>query len=156
METKTRISVQDRFEINELIARYYLANDEKDVEAALACCTDDAIISGDFSMRPDHQEEDLKKIYAGEPGKKRHLMLNHIVTDFEGDTARTQHLMLVIEASLIPAAVATSQVTDVLKRTAEGWKIAEHKITVDPSGKWIVQMGQGIQNMIETVKEKLS
>ena len=83
-------------------------------------------------------------------------MLNHIVTDFERDTARTQHLMLVIEASLIPAAVATSQVTDVLKRTAEGWKIAEHKIAVDPSGKWIVQMGQGIQNMIETVKEKLS
>ena len=150
-----KLSAEDRLDLYELLYRYYSANDDKDVEAALACCTEDATISGDFTMRSDHQEEDLKRIYAGEPGKKRHLMLNPIILSVDGDEVKLQHLMLVIEASLIPATVATSKVIDRMVRTPDGWRIADHKIEVDPSGKWIVQLGQGIQNMIENVKEKL-
>ena len=150
------LPIADRLEIEELIARYYFANDAKDVEQALSYCTDDAIISGDFTMRADHQAEDLAKIYAGEPGKKRHLMMNHVVLEAGAEEVRSQHLMLVIEASLIPATVATSFVTDRLRKTADGWRIAEHRIEVDDSARWMVKAGQKVQSVIETVKDKLS
>ena len=137
------------------LARYYAANDGKDIDAALLECTEDATISGDFTMRAKHQRGDMQNIYATEPGKKRHLMLNPIILSAEGDEVRMQHLMLVIEASVIPAAVATSKVTDVLRRTPDGWKIAEHVIEVDPSGKWMVKAAQAVKQAVDTVKDQL-
>ena len=149
------LSVEDRLDINELLAKYYYANDAKDVDRALAVCTSDATITGDFTMRADHQREDLAKIYASEPGNKRHLMLNPLILSVDGDEVRMQHLMLVIEASLVPATIATSFVTDRLRRTEDGWKIVEHKIEVDDSARWMVKAGQKVQEVIETVNEKL-
>ena len=151
-----RLSADDRLDILDMLARYYRANDNKDVDQALAECTTDAIISGDFEMRATHQREDLEKIYAGEPGKKRHLMLNPIFLSTSVDEVELRHLMLVIEASVIPAAVATSDVYDKIRRVDGAWKIAEHRIEVDPSAKWMVQAGQKVQEIVETVKEKLS
>lgn len=151
-----KLSADDRLDLHELISRYYEANDEKDIDGALSFCTPDATITGDFEMRADHQQEDLKKIYAGEPGKKRHLMLNPIILSATENEVHMQHLLLVIEASVFPAAVATSKVTDVIRRTPDGWKIAQHRIEVDPSGKWMVSLAQKVQNAVETVKEKLS
>ena len=152
----TSLPADDRLAILDLMARYYLANDAKDVDRALAECTSDAVISGDFEMRATHQREDLQKIYDGEPGKKRHLFLNPIFLSATADSVRLQHLMLVIEASLVPATVATSKVTDELRRVDGQWKIAEHRIEVDDSAKWMVQAGQKVQEVVDTVKEKLS
>lgn len=150
------LSATDRLDINELLAAYYAANDAKDVDRALSYCTSDATITGDFEMRADHQREDLAKIYASEPGAKRHLMLNPLITAVNGDEVRMQHLMLVIEASLVPATIATSFVTDRLVRTEGGWKIREHRIEVDDSARWMVKAGQKVQAAVETVKERLS
>ena len=149
------LSATDRLDINELLAAYYAANDAKDVDRALSYCTPDATITGDFEMRADHQKEDLAKIYAGEPGKKRHLMLNPLILEVDGDEVRMQHLMLVLEASLIPATVATSFVTDRLRRTEAGWKIVEHRIEVDDSARWMVKAGQKVQEVVAGVREKL-
>ena len=153
---KTSLSADDRLDILDMLARYYLANDAKDVEQALTECTADAVITGDFEMRADHQREDLQKIYAGEPGKKRHLMLNPIFLSATDDQVEVRHLMLVIEASLVPATIATSNVYDKIRRVNGDWKIAEHRIEVDPSAKWMVQAGQKVQEIVETVKDKLS
>lgn len=154
MQTYHQLSPKDRFAILEVLAQYYAANDEKDIIAALAVCTSDATIEGDFTMRATHQRADLEKIYATEPGKKRHLMLNPIVLEASKNEVRLQHLMLVIEASVIPAAIATSKVIDVMRRTFRGWKIAMHRIEVDPSGKWMVQAAQKVQEVVENVKQR--
>ena len=151
-----QLSAADRLAILDMVARYYLANDAKDVEQALAECTADAVITGDFEMRAAHQREDLEKIYAGEPGKKRHLMMNPIFLSSSADEVEMRHLMLVIEASLVPATVATSNVYDRIRRIDGDWKIAEHRIEVDDSARWMVQAGQKVQEIVETVKEKLS
>lgn len=150
------LSIEDRVAINELLARYYLANDNKDVNAALACCTPDATIDGDFTMSSDQQEEDLERIYQGEPGLKRHLMLNPIVLEVSEEQVSMQHMMLVVEASVFPKVIATSKVHDIFKKVESEWKIHVHTIEIDPSGKWIVKIGKGVQSMIESLKQKFS
>ena len=153
------LSADDRFAILDVIARYNLAADEKDVEATLARYTADGYIDGDMAAGPgpDAMREGLPKIFQAEVTLKRHIAAN--VRFGEPDDAgevEVGYVLLVMEAGAVPAAVATSMITDTFRRVDGAWKVAHHPVAVDPSARWMVKAAETVQAGIEKVRDALS
>ena len=153
------LTADERFALLDVIARYNLAADQKDVEATLALYTDDGHIDGDMTTGrgKDAMREDLPRIFQAEVTLKRHIATN---VRFGEPTASGEvqvgYVLLVMEAGAVPAAVATSLVTDTFRRDGDTWKVAHHHVAVDPSARWMVKAAEAVQSGIETVKKAIS
>ena len=153
------LSADDRFALLDLIARYNLAADEKDVEATVAYYTDDGQISGDMSTGrgKDAMREGLPKIFQAEVTLKRHIATNvRFGEPNASGEVEVGYVLLVMEAGAIPAAVATSMITDTFRRVDGAWKVAHHHVAVDPSARWMVKAAEKVQAGIEKVKDALT
>jgi ketosteroid isomerase-like protein len=128
------LTADDKFEILDLIARYNLTADEKDVEGMLGCYTDDGVIEGDMSTGKgkDAMRVDLPRLFAMEGTLKRHLVMNHRISG-DGERAEVRYLLLVIEGESIPAVGASTQVCDELRKEGGRWLVARHSLKIDPA-----------------------
>ena len=152
------LSADDRFALLDLIARYNLAADEKDVEATVALYTADGQIEGDMATGPGHAglREGLPDIFASEPGLKRHLANNVAFLGVDaGGEVRVRYVLLVMEASTITLSIATSLIHDRFRKVGGQWRVAHHHIAVDPSARWMVRAGHEVQQVVKKVKAAL-
>jgi ketosteroid isomerase-like protein len=135
------LTVGDRLEIMELVARYNLAADEKDVEATLAEYADDGVIEGFYSTGrgKEAMRRDLPAVFEAEGTLKRHLAPNLRISG-DGDVAGVSYVLLVVEGEERPTVGATALIRDELRKVEGRWLVARHHITVDPS---IRVYGQG-------------
>ena len=152
------LSADDRFALLDLIARYNLVADEKDVEATIALYTEDGQIVGDMSTGPGHAglREDLPDIFALEVTLKRHLACNVRFAEPAGDEVEAHYVLHVVEAGVAPVTVATSLVSDRFRRVAGEWKVARHHVAIDPSARWIMKAGEKVQAGVEKLRDRLS
>src|SRR3712207_3990870 len=134
------LTAEDRLEIMDLVARYNLAADEKDVEATLAEYADDGVIEGFYSTGrgKEAMRQDLPAIFEAEGTLKRHLALNPRMAG-DGDEAEVSYVLLVVEGEERPAVGATALIRDQLRRVGDRWLVVRHGIEVDPSIKVYVQ-----------------
>jgi ketosteroid isomerase-like protein len=128
------LTVEDRLEIMDLVARYNYAADLKDIEATVADYTDDGTIEGFYSTGrgKDAMRRDLVGIFAGEGTLKRHLAPNLRIAG-DGDTAEVSYVLLVIEGETSPSVGATAAITDRVRKVDGRWLVERHRIDVDPS-----------------------
>ena len=128
------LTVEDRLEIMDLVARYNLAADEKDVEATLAEYADDGVIEGFYSTGrgKEAMRQDLPAIFDAEGTLKRHLAPNLKISG-DGDVAEISYVLLVVEGEERPAVGATAFIRDELRKVGDRWLVARHHIEVDPS-----------------------
>ena len=130
------LTVEDRLEILELLSRYNLAADDKDVEAMVADFTEDGMIEGFYStgQGKEAMRRDLPAIFEAEGTLKRHLALNPRMAG-DGDEAEVSYILLVVEGEERPAVGATALIRDELRKVGDRWLVARHRIEVDPSIK---------------------
>ena len=130
------LSVVDRLEVLELLSRYNLAADDKDVEAMVADFTEDGMIEGFYStgQGKEAMRRDLPAIFEAEGTLKRHLALNPRMFG-DGDEAEVSYVLLVVEGEERPAVGATALIRDELRKVGDRWLGARHRIEVDPSIK---------------------
>lgn len=154
------LSADDRFALLDLIARYNMAADDKDVEATVALYTEDGQISGDMATGPGHAglRADLPGIFALEVTLKRHIAANVRFADApEGaDEAEAAYVLHVVEAGVAPVTVATSVVTDRFRRVGGEWRVAHHHVAIDPSARWVMKAAETVQHGVEKVKDALT
>jgi ketosteroid isomerase-like protein len=133
-ETAMALSVEDRLEIMDVIARYNLAADEKDVEATLKHYAEDGRIEGFYSTGEGKEamRRDLPAIFEGEGTLKRHLAPNLVIEGDEGGV-RVRYVLLVVEGEERPMVGATALITDKMAKVGGRWLISRHLIEVDPS-----------------------
>jgi ketosteroid isomerase-like protein len=128
------LTAEDRLEIVDLVARYNLAADEKDVEATLAEYADDGVIEGFYSTGrgKEAMRQDLPAIFDAEGTLKRHLAPNLKISG-DGDVAEISYVLLVVEGEERPAVGATAFIRDELRKVGDRWLVTRHHIEVDPS-----------------------
>ncbi len=130
------LSVEHRLEILELLSRYNLAADDKDVEAMVTDFADDGVIEGFYStgQGKEAMRRDLPPIFEAEGTLKRHLALNPRMSG-DGEVAEASYVLLVVEGEERPAVGATALIRDELRKVADRWLVVRHRIEVDPSIK---------------------
>ena len=128
------LSVEDRLGIMEVVARYNLAADEKDVESTLLHYAENGQIEGFYSTGrgKEAMRRDLPAIFEGEGTLKRHLAPNLLI-DGDGENARVSYVLLVVEGEERPMVGATAWITDEMTKVDGRWLISRHLIEVDPS-----------------------
>lgn len=153
-----QLTAEDRFAILDVIAKYNLAADEKDVEATIALYTEDGHIDGDMSTGTGKEamRQDLPDIFAAEVTLKRHIASNIQFKERNGNEVEVGYILLVIEGGIAPFAVATSIITDTYRLVDQDWKVARHHVAVDPNAKWMVKAGEKVQRGVEKVKKVIS
>lgn len=126
--------ISDRLEIQDLLARYCHAIDERDWDALDRVFTADAIIDYSAAGGAAGAYPEIKR-WLGEALAK-FPMFQHLAAttklDLEGDTARARTILF--NPMLFPDASGTPQpffiglwYVDQLTRTAEGWRIIERR-----------------------------
>lgn len=130
------VTTGDKLEIIEVLAGANRAADEKDVEKHASYYIEGGTIEGDMqaSGSGDDFRSDLRSIFEGEPGLKRHVGSGHLFEQ-DGDKVVVKSLLTVLEGDDAPSVVATADITDELVRADSGWKIARHTVCMDPGTK---------------------
>ena len=125
------VPVEDRLEVQELVARYSIARDDKDLDALLGCFVEDAVfrrrgqvVEGraairDFflaSMRRYELTTHTNHAQVLDPGPDEGQLLGLV----------TGHAELVLDAQLV---VASYRYHDRYSRTSHGWRIADRSLS---------------------------
>ena len=132
------LTLEDKFDIQQLCARYYVSTDEKDVDGFMDCWIDDDEIFfesefGNFKGRQEIRDFEDNHVHRGMAVGKRHLLGNVIIEDGEDDnTAYVTSYLVVMEVAEIPQIVATAiyRKSKAVKTDA-GWKFVHRKMDVD-------------------------
>lgn len=133
------LSAEDKQEIIDLHARYYLSTDEKDVNGYMSCWVDDdeivfESVFGNFTGRQLLKDFEDEHTSRGMAVGKRHLLGNVSIRVGENeDTAYATSYMIVMDVINVPQIVATGIYRDSkIVKTKEGWKFRHRKLEVDP------------------------
>lgn len=144
------LTADDRIEIHELCARYYVSTDEKDVDGFMACWADHDDISfesvfGSFRGRAALRAFEDEHVHRGMAVGKRHLLGNVIVREGEtADRARVTSYLMVVEVADIPHIVATAIYRDSeVVRTPQGWRFVSRRMEVDAGFQKLMAQQQG-------------
>src|SRR5688572_9573909 len=128
-----RMSVEDRLDVLDLLARYAHAQDEANIEGFLGCFTPDAHLD-----LPDKQVSgpDLRafaEYFAAKPGRPgwQHHITNSVI-DGDGDRCRVKSLLLWITRDAEGRSVLSGQATyiDDCVKTDGRWLIARHTVRI--------------------------
>jgi hypothetical protein len=134
------LAASDLLEIQNLIATYCIATDNKDVDGFMNCWVDASAFEGYDSgaMGSMKTWEELRAFEAHHVGPgggangKRHQATNIIITPVSEDEVRITHDMLVLEVDQIPALVATGRYNNSkVVRTERGWKFQYRSLDID-------------------------
>ncbi|MCS6924338.1 MAG: nuclear transport factor 2 family protein [Candidatus Binatia bacterium] len=126
---------EEKFAIQELIARYNHAIDFGNYEAWVECFTEDGVFEGSagrFAGRAELQKftEQFNTMRTNLPNV-RHCVMN-TVTEVEGDTAvSSSYLQLVTTGKEGTKIVFTGRYDDKLVKVDGKWRFKERKVTRD-------------------------
>ncbi len=127
------LDVADRLEIHELAARYGKAVDDRDWEALARVFTPDALF---VIGRPDGSEERhpgfdaIRALMTAGPHPVAHHVTNVIIDADDNNTAR---LFFKVIAPGHRGRAGSADYYDQVVRTADGWRIREHLVTIRPT-----------------------
>ena len=133
-------TAKDLLDIQNLVARYCLATDNKDVDGFMDCWVEPHEFKGYDSdaFGYMHTWEDLRGFEAhhvgpgGNANGKRHQATNIFIEPVSEGRALVTHDMIVLEVADIPAVVATGRYNQSkVVKTPRGWKFEFRKLEVD-------------------------
>ncbi|WP_373520257.1 nuclear transport factor 2 family protein [Aquiflexum sp.] len=134
------ITTQDLLEIQNLIATYCIATDNKDVEGFMNCWVSPDEFGGYDSGAFGNMKtwDELKAFEAhhvgpgGDANGKRHQATNIIIQPLSDTEASVTHDMIVLEVAAIPMIVATARYNNSkVVKTDKGWKFKWRKLDID-------------------------
>ena len=125
------LSLDDRLEILDLIARYSHAVDGGDGQAFADCWTDDGRFRGSSSTAEGRAELLAlpPKLLAANP-HTRHWNAN-ILIEGDGDEARTSAYVLVVDVAAAPRPRSSGVYHDTLRRVDGAWRFVTRTVTPD-------------------------
>lgn len=133
------LSSEDRIQIHELCAKYYVSTDEKDVDAFMDCWVDaDDILFesafGNFKGRDAIRKFEDDHVHRGMAVGKRHILSNVFIREgADSNKALVTSYLMVLEVVEKPLIVATAIYRDSqVEKTAKGWKFRKRAMAVDP------------------------
>lgn len=138
------LTAQDRLEILDLVARYNLTTDSKDVDGYMDCWAEEILFEspfGTFRTREEMRAFEAEHVHAGAVGK-RHFSLN-VAMEGDGDEALVTSDLVVMEVAEAPHVVATGRYQHSRAvRTPAGWKFARRGLELDEGfGKYLSERG---------------
>jgi uncharacterized protein (TIGR02246 family) len=119
----------DTLEILQLVARVDNCASTRDAEGYAALFTEDAVMDGDMGRAEGRAQlaETVARVWAREPAGTLHLTLNAVVDESATETVVSSTMMMVASSS--PGSViGSARVVQTVRRTDEGWRIAERRI----------------------------
>ena len=138
------MNLEDRFEIQELIAKLAYTHDTMDLEGYRDLCTEDLLRSNKWKDKePEHREGREKSVdvtvnrlrmLRGQGIMDRHYYLNPILEEVSDDEVKGVVSFLIVEQQgddAHPSLVNSGLADLVFRRTEEGWKISQFHIKFD-------------------------
>lgn len=126
------LTVEDRLDIQDLLARYNQAIDGGDGEAWAETFAPDGIFHSD--RRGTHQGRETLAAFARERhadgGPRRHWT-NNVVIEGDGDEATMRVYLLMLSVDGAPELMGTARYEDQLRRIDGAWKFVRRDITTD-------------------------
>ena|SRR5687768_18344716 len=128
------INTGDRITIQELIATYNIALDNKNIDEWTNTWTDDGVWTTTFGEAKGktelhHMIDQVTNEFAS---GKRHLSTNIIIEDAQNNIASAKSYLTVIEAKKTPEVIASGTYRDTLKKNNNGeWKFFQRKLDID-------------------------
>ena len=133
-QTNSIITVDDKITIQELIATYNIALDNKNIDEWTNTWTDDGIWSTTFGEAKGIPElkNMIDQVTNEFASGKRHLSTNIIIEDAPNNMASAKSYLIVTEAKKTPEVVASGTYSDILKKNNCGkWKFFQRKLDID-------------------------
>jgi ketosteroid isomerase-like protein len=133
-QTNSIIPVADKINIQELIAKYNIALDNKEIDQWLNTWSDEGVWSTPFGEAKGKTElkNFINQITDEFAMGKRHVSTNIISENGSNNTATAQSYLTVIEAKRTPEVVATGTYTDALKKNTNGkWEFVHRRLEID-------------------------
>ena len=132
--TNSIITVDDKLTIQELIATYNIAVDNKNIDEWTNTWTDDGTWSttfGEAKGKPELKNM-IQQVTNEFASGKRHLSTNIIIEDAPNNMASVKSYLIVTEAKKTPEVVASGTYSDILKKNNSGsWKFYKRKLDID-------------------------
>jgi ketosteroid isomerase-like protein len=128
------INTGDRITIQELIATYNIAIDNKNIDEWTNTWTDDGKWSTTFGEAKGKTElkNMIDQITNEFASGKRHLSTNIIIEGAPNNMASAKSYLIVTEAKKTPEVVASGTYSDILKKNNNGeWKFFQRKLDID-------------------------
>ena len=132
--TNSIITVDDKLTIQELIATYNIAVDNKNIDEWTNTWTDDGTWSttfGEAKGKPELKNM-IEQVTNEFASGKRHLSTNIIIESVPNNKASARSYLIVTEAKRTPEVVASGTYSDSLVKDANGkWKFVQRKLDID-------------------------
>ena len=128
------INTSDRITIQELIAKYNLALDNKNIDEWTNTWTDDGIWTTTFGEAKGKTELNnmIDQVTNEFASGKRHFSTNIMIEDAQNNMASAKSYLTVIEAKKTPEVVASGTYSDIIKKNNNGeWKFVQRKLDID-------------------------
>lgn len=128
------VTVDDKIVIQELITKYNLAIDNKNLDEWTNTWTDDGIWTTTFGEAKGKTElkNMVNQITNEFASGKRHLSTNIIIEAAPNNMASAKSYLIVTEAKKTPEVVASGTYSDILKKNNSGsWKFYKRKLDID-------------------------
>jgi ketosteroid isomerase-like protein len=133
-QTSSTITVTDKIIIQELIAKYNIALDNKNIDEWTNTWSDDGVWSTPFGEAKGKTElkNMINQVTNEFASGKRHVSTNIIIENAPNNTASAQSYLIVTEAKKTPEVVASGTYIDALKKDANGrWKFVHRRLEID-------------------------
>jgi uncharacterized protein (TIGR02246 family) len=128
------LTAAERLEILELVARLDDCATARDVGAYAELFTEDGTVTGVTGTATGRAgiRDAVSAAWAAEPPETRHLTLNATI-DESGPDPKVTSVGLIVTGGPTPRVLASVAVTQVVRRTADGWRIASRVIDDAPA-----------------------
>jgi ketosteroid isomerase-like protein len=133
------LTVEDRLDIAELIARFAHCSDYGDWDGLASLYRDDVVTEMDGqTIRYTGIAEQVahaRESDAQAQGKNRHYNFN-LMIETDGDTIKARYAFMNVNAGRAPMSakiVVTGRMSDTVVKTPQGWKIAHRHVSFDQS-----------------------
>lgn len=133
-QTRSIITVDDKITIQELIATYNIALDNKNIDEWTNTWTDEGKWSTIFGESKGKTElkNMINQVMNEFASGKRHLSTNIIIEGASNNMASAMSYLIVTEAKKTPEVVASGTYSDILKKNNSGeWKFFQRKLDID-------------------------
>ena len=130
----TIITIEDKINIQELIAKHNIAVDNKNIDDWTNSWTDDGVWSTPFGEAKGKTElkNMINQVTDEFASGKRHLSTNILIEDAPNNMASAQSYLIVTEAKRTPEVVASGTYIDTLKKDSNGkWKFVQRRLEID-------------------------
>ena len=128
------INTGDRITIQELMAKYNLALDNKNLDEWINTWADDGVWTTTFGEAKGKTElkNMIDQVTNEFASGKRHISTNIVIEDAQNNMANARSYLTVIEAKKTPEVVASGTYSDIIKKNNNGeWKFVQRKLDID-------------------------